>query len=175
MSEFTLQISESTPCANCASLVPLKAQVCPKCGTRAAYRLTFEEFFGEIEQRRITDAKLGGLVVGRQTIDDDIPLYQHTTGNVFAVVGLMQGGEYLLSQAASRIHKTRLEAINSEKGSASAVFPIKLTSFTSVINTNIMPPFGGLWIDWHQFVVNRFATEKYYQELEELNADTSFS
>ncbi|KRA44665.1 hypothetical protein ASD80_05855 [Devosia sp. Root635] len=124
-----------------------------------------------MEHGRIVSAKTGGLVVGRTTDEDDIPMYQHVKGNVFAAVGLMQGGEYLMSKAASIAHRERIDQINAVKGKAPASFPISLTALCSVINTNLMPPWSGIWIDWGQYVVNRFATAQHFEELEELNAD----
>ncbi|WP_252929752.1 hypothetical protein, partial [Aliihoeflea sp. 40Bstr573] len=46
---------------------------------------------------------------------------------------------------------------------------LKYSPVTSTINTNLLPELGGLWISY-QFVVNRFATAKWLDELEWRNA-----
>ncbi|MCA1438519.1 MULTISPECIES: hypothetical protein [unclassified Bradyrhizobium] len=61
------------------------------------------------------DARFGGLVLGRDGPEDDIPLLQHQGAGVFALIGVMQGGEYILSEEATKRHWTRLQEINAEK------------------------------------------------------------
>ncbi|WP_141343363.1 hypothetical protein [Bradyrhizobium sp. USDA 3458] len=113
------------------------------------------------------DARFGGLVLGRDGPEDDIPLYQHQGGGIFAVVGLMQGGEYILCAEAVKFHRSRLVEIKSEKG---APLDLSYSPRSNVIDTNLMPPHGGLWVAYEdQFIVNRFATAKYFDELERIN------
>jgi hypothetical protein len=117
------------------------------------------------------DARFGGLVLGREGPEDDIPLLQHRGSGVFAVVGEMQGGEYILSAEATKLYMSRITEINSENG----VPPpsLQCSSQSTVIDTNLMPPHGGLWVAYGgQFIVNRFATAKYFDELEKLNVSS---
>ncbi|AWM24993.1 hypothetical protein AOX55_00001736 [Sinorhizobium fredii CCBAU 25509] len=133
----------------------------------------FDTFFADLDHMRMMDARHGGLVLGRGGPEDDIPMYLYAGKGFFELAGLMQGGEYLLSRAASISHGALLEEINSEKGEAkdeSHAF----SAFSSVINTNFMPEFGGLWIRRQQFIVNRFATQKHFATLEKINAEANW-
>ncbi|WP_206535400.1 hypothetical protein, partial [Mesorhizobium sp. M7A.F.Ca.US.011.01.1.1] len=109
-------------------------------------------------------------VVGRHGTNDDIPMYVHVGGGVFELSGLMHGGEFIVSHEAATKHQEAIEKINAEKGAAGEM-PLRYSSKTSVINTNLMPPGGGLWINHGQFIVNWFATAKHLETLEQLNAD----
>jgi hypothetical protein len=117
------------------------------------------------------DARFGGLVLGREGTEDDIPLLQHQGSGVFAVVGAMQGGEYILSAEATKLHMSRITEINSKNGAPPGL-PCSPPQ-SAVIDTNLMPPHGGLWVAYGgQFIVNRFATAKYFDELEKLNVSS---
>lgn len=169
MAEFRLEIGSETDCHTCGVAIPMSAEACPGCQTAAPHRLTFEDFFIELEQGRMLDARQGGLVVGRSGPDDDIPMYRHFGKGIFEVVGLMQGGEYIVSKIATEKHRDWLEEINQEKGECTGALALKASPVISVINTNLLPSWGGLWISY-QFVVNRFATAKWLDELEWRNA-----
>ncbi|WP_192362811.1 hypothetical protein [Mesorhizobium mediterraneum] len=121
---------------------------------------------------RIADARYGGLVVGREEPVDDIPMYLHVGGGIFELAGLMHGGEFIVSNQATAKHSKTLEEINSEKGSAGDI-PLCYSIRSSVINTNFLPPGGGIWITHGQFIVNAFATAKHLDTLERLNADAN--
>lgn len=164
MTEFRLETGSQTDCQTCGAAVPLSAEACPGCSTPAPHRLTFETFFNELEQGRMLDARQGGLVVGRTGPEDDIPMYRHFDKGIFEVVGLMQGGEFIASKLCTEKHRDRLEEINREKGECPTTIPIQHSPFASIINTNLLPQWGGLWISY-QFVVNRFATAKWLEEL----------
>ncbi|RWM26974.1 hypothetical protein [Mesorhizobium sp.] len=169
MVQFCVDIAAESPCRNCEAAVPLEVDKYPECST-LTYRLTFTDFFGEIEAMRILNARLGGLVVGRHGTTDDIPMYLHVGGGIFEMSGLMHGGEFILSHMAAAKHRETIERINSEKGRARDM-PLRYSTRASVINTNLMPPGGALWINHGQFIVNGFATAKHLEKLEQLNAD----
>jgi hypothetical protein len=164
MTEFRLEIGSETDCQTCGAAVPLSVEACPGCSTPAPHRLNFEAFFIELEQGRMLDARQGGLVVGRPGPADDIPMYRHFGKGIFEVVGLMQGGEFIASQLCTEKHRGWLEEINREKGNRPATIPMAYSPFASIINTNLLPQWGGLWISY-QFVVNRFAAAKWLEEL----------
>lgn len=172
MAEFRLEIGSETDCHACGGAIPLSAVTCPGCATDAPHRVTFEEFFIELEQGRMLDARHGGLVIGRDGPDDDIPMYRHFGKGIFEVVGLMQGGEFIVSKRATDKHREWLEEINQEKGVPPAALALTHSPVSSVINTNLLPEWGGLWIS-HQFVVNRFATAKWLDELQWRNATSN--
>ena len=169
----TIQITvlDQSACEQCGEMLDLEVNHCPTCGTNT-YRLPFGEFFGSLEQLRIMDARYGGLVLGRDDAEDDIPMYVCRDGGVYHLVGMMQGGEYIMSRAATEKYGRRLEELNSDKGNVGDR-SFSLTSSSSVINTNFMPRFGGLWILEPQFVINRYATMKHFQELERMNHDAN--
>jgi hypothetical protein len=89
--------------------------------------------------------------------------------NVYLCFGAMHGGEYLLSTEATHKHSTRLEEINAQKGDWTPLRGIGLTEATSVLNTNLVAGTASLWLQGNQFVVNRHATAKHLEELEQLN------
>lgn len=96
-------------------------------------------------------------------------MYLHVGDGVFAVVGLMQGGEYIQQHAQK--HGALLEEINLEKGIPGELLTAH-SHASSVINTNFLPPYGGIWIHSGQFVVNRYATSRHIAALERLNAES---
>ncbi|MBT2303815.1 zinc ribbon domain-containing protein [Variovorax paradoxus] len=171
MPEFKIAIASETPCPACGIAVPLETTNCPSCSAQAPHRLTFSEFFTDLEQFRIMDARHGGLVLGRDGPDDDIPMYRHAGDGIFEVAGVMQGGEFIVSKAATEKHRAELELLNSEKGGPPYEMTYALSLHSSVINTNFLPQFGGLWISWGQFIINRFATAKHLATLERMNAE----
>lgn len=167
MGQFRLEIAEASLCEECSHEVALSQLSCPRCGANT-YRLSFDAFYSELENYHIMDARYGGYVLGRNDAEDDIPMYTFAGYGLYSFRGAMQGGEYILSKAATLKHMARLEEINSDKGDAKLPFYPENTEYSSVINTNFMPKFGGLWID-SQFIINRFATQKHFIELEKLN------
>ncbi|WP_434723025.1 hypothetical protein [Mesorhizobium sp. RIZ17] len=99
-------------------------------------------------------------------------MYIFLGGGIFELTGLMHGGEFIVSREATAKHLPTLETINSEKGVAAAEdVPLRYSPIASVINTNLMPAGGALWIDPGQFIINGFATAKHLETLEKLNAD----
>ncbi|TIT32296.1 MAG: hypothetical protein E5W65_25650 [Mesorhizobium sp.] len=116
------------------------------------------------------DARHGGLIVGRDGPDDDIPMYQFIGDGIFEICGLMHGREYIVSREAALKHVSALQAINSETGTADADLPLRFSPRSAVINTNLMPPGGAIWVDPGQYIINRFATAKHLDSLEKLNA-----
>lgn len=166
---FTLEIAETIPCLNCRNDVPVGDHVCESCGTTNT-SVVFSEFFAGIESGKVLNAKNGGLVIGREGPIDDIPMYMFVDNGIFQCVGFMQGGEYLLSAAATEMHMARLREINAETGEAFPVLMVSVTDKTSIINVNHHAPTAALWIANGQFAVNRFATAKHLDELEVMNA-----
>lgn len=144
---------------------------CPQCGSNT-YRVPFGDFYSDLEQLRVMDARYGGLVLGRDDDEDDIPMYVCRDGGIYHLVGLMQGGEYLMSRAATHRYGSTLQALNAEKGKVGS-HAVSLTAMSSVINTNFMPKFGGLWIQEPQFIVNRYATMKHFEALERMNCEAN--
>ncbi|NSX90363.1 hypothetical protein [Agrobacterium tumefaciens] len=171
MPTFQVNLPDESACDQCGKMLALDIVSCPDC-QNSTYRMTFGEFYGDYERFRMMDARYGGLVLGRSDKEDDIPMYICRHGGVYTLVGMMQGGEYIMSRAATSKHGAILEQFNSEQGEVGEInFP--LTSKSSVINTNFMPPLGGIWITEGQFIVNRYATKIHFDKLEVMNAEAN--
>jgi len=122
----------------------------------------------------IIDARDGGLVHGRDSDEEDIPMLAPVAFGVFQVMGLMQGGEYIVNRENSQSNSVELEEINSYTGSESTqIISIELSSKTRIFNTNGRKGNLFLLIDGGQFIVNRIATSKFYYRLEEINSLTA--
>jgi hypothetical protein len=167
MASLLLEVPEESACEACGTSVPMTEHLCGSCGANA-FRVPFDQFFALLERLEIMDARFGGLVIGRNDAADDIPMFRSQGNYIFAVAGLMQGGEYILSQAATLKHFDELVEINSEFESIKSLESIPAAR--SVIDTRFMPKLGGLWLSKHQFVINRFATRKYITRLDEMNS-----
>lgn len=167
MRTVNIEIPTESPCVNCDAPLSLELHQCPHCEANA-YRKPFDEFFADLERKFIMDGRFGGLVLGRDTAEDDIPMFQHLGNNVFNLAGLMQGGEYLVCREATLEHRAELEAMNSEIGDDPDRIQMPDAPITT-INTHLLPKYGGLWITQDQFIVNRHATAKHLLRLEELN------
>lgn len=166
---FTLEIADTIPCLNCRNEVAVGDHVCESCGTSNT-SVVFSEFFAGIESGKVLNAKNGGLIIGREGPIDDIPMYMFVDNGIFQCVGYMQGGEYLLSAAATEMHMGRLKELNAETGESFPLVMVPVTDKTSIINVNGHAPTAALWIANGQFAVNRFATARHLEELELMNA-----
>lgn len=123
----------------------------------------------------LLDARAGGLIIGRNDDSDDIPMVFAVSVGIFQVYGNMQGGEYIINAVASTKYKERIEKINSynRNNEYKPLNLLKVTDNTSVINTNVNPKSTLLLVDSGQFIINRAATAKYYDELEEINSSVN--
>lgn len=174
MTPFTLDISETIACYHCKATVLAGEQVsCPACGTES-HAIPFGDFFAMLERGEVIQARAGGLVIGRTCEEDDIPMFRYAGGGHFQLLGLMQGGEFLMAAEATARHYDRLREINSEIGEWLPATNIPLSAATTVINTNHVNPSAYLWIQTGQFVINRHATAKHLVELEQLNAQQGY-
>ena len=75
-----------------------------------------EEFTAAFLAGWIVDARSGGLVRGRLHEEGHVPMLQHAGPlGTFEYMGVMEGGEYILSTDATAAHFDRLNEINSDK------------------------------------------------------------
>jgi hypothetical protein len=177
MAQVFIKVEEESPCNHCGAMAPLDVQAyieyatCPSCGKELYPRLTAATLYQRLFDGDVIDARRGGLVLGRDTPEDDIPMIVPVNTGVYQIIGLMQGGEYILNAEVSTRRRERLEEIAAEsKGDYEPLGSIELTKVTRIINTNHQP--GGeviLLIDRGQFIVSRAGAAKFYRELEELN------
>lgn len=133
---------------------------------------TPEEFARLFVSGWVVDGRDGGLVVGRRHSEGHIVMLQGTaTPGRFALVGLMEGGEYLMSPEATANHLARLHEINSDN--APCDLSPQLTSDSRILNTRAEPHDKFLIVQ-EQFIVNINSTRRHFAELEELNGRYRF-
>lgn len=180
MAQVFIKMDEESPCNHCGAVTPLDIHAyvdyakCTSCGKDVAPRITVATLYERLLGGDVIDARRGALVLGRDTPEDDIPMILPAATGVYQVVGMMQGGEYILNAEASTRHLQRLEEISANaKGTYEPLRSVEVTSITRIINTNHQP--AGevfLLIDPGQFIVSRAGTAIYYQELVQLNNST---
>ncbi|HEV7735786.1 MAG TPA: hypothetical protein VGO47_00195 [Chlamydiales bacterium] len=171
MNQVKFDVVESSSCPDCKTQVPLTETICHSCNEEMPTRLTIKELIDALFFEDLVDVRAGGLVLGRHDENDDIPLFSRCGEGVFQALSMMQGGEYIVNSRAVKKHLERLKKINSFKSSeAKATNSIPLTNTTRVFNTNGIQGGALALCDEGQFVINRAATQRYYQELDSLNA-----
>jgi hypothetical protein len=122
----------------------------------------------------VVDGRGGGLVIGRSHADGNIFMLQESADGQFFIPSHMEGGEYILNFEAYASAKERLEQINSFKDEVEHISSICITPKSRVLNTHSEPNDKMLWIDTRgQFIINKRATTKHFQEIEEINHEFS--
>ena len=170
MQKFTFSVADESPCSFCTVPVLLEDPICSHCGKKPYPRFTAADIYQCFITGIVIDARAGGLVLGRDSNEDDIPLITPVAQGIFQVIGLMQGGEYLVNSIATALNKARLAEINSYKSSTyNPMSSINLTDGSRVFNTNGASDNSSLLIDSESYVINRAATAKHFDELEKLN------
>lgn len=135
-------------------------------------RLHFDKeiFFKMVMMGWIVDGRAGGYVIGRSHDDGSVYMIMRTAENdIFTVSNCLEGGEYVVNYKAYLSNKTKIERINSFKESHEFLPHSKITLKTRVINTYSEPYDKLLLIDKDQFIINKFATAYYYNEIENIN------
>lgn len=175
MMKLEFSVADATPCFSCGMELSLKDSKCLSCGSESNIRLNSVELYELLMEGSLIDARAGGLIIGRDDAAEDIPMLSLVSFGIFQICGLMQGGEYMLNVSASTKYMERIKEINSynDKKNYKALSSLKIMNSTSVINTNVNPGKILLLVDNGQFIVNRAATVKYYEELEEMNILTN--
>jgi hypothetical protein len=129
-----------------------------------------ETFHQMISTGCIVDGRGGGLVLGRSHDGGNIFMIQELANGRFHIQGNLEGGEYILNFDAYTSAKERLEQINSFKDEIDHISSICITPKLRVLNTHSEPNDKMLWIDTRgQFIINKRATTKHFQEIEEIN------
>lgn len=115
----------------------------------------------------IIDARNGGLVRGRLHEEGHIVMIQPSSPlGTYEFVGVMEGGEYLMSVSATKLHCARLEEINADNGPCDTALPDAILG--RVVDARA-EPHDKLLIISHQFIVNRRSTRRHLSELIMLN------
>jgi hypothetical protein len=110
----------------------------------------------------------GGLIVGRTHEQGHIIMMSPTDSlGELTVVGLVSGGEYILSSEATEQHRARLEEINADTSPCDQ--EIVVTSETRILNTR-GEPHDKILVIHRQFIINAQATKRNFAELDALNS-----
>lgn len=114
----------------------------------------------------VVDGRCGGLVIGRSHAEGDIYMIHSLEDGNFAFAGVMEGGEYILTNKAYCSCGERLTEINSNPG-VRKVESIELREEQKrIINTSSEPTDKFLWVDKNgQFIVNKKSTQIHLDEL----------
>lgn len=116
----------------------------------------------------ILDGRGGGLVQGRLHSEGNIIMISPSSPlGSYEFVGHMEGGEYLLSVAATELHWERLTAINADKTPCNVELPNPPPGRTLFTHAE---PHDKLLVIGRQFIVNRVSTRRCFAELVALNA-----
>lgn len=170
MAEICLSIANSSPCFVCHKEVSVTENICPYCGALVFQRYTAKDIYLMFYDGNIVDARGGGLVIGRDSSEDDIPLITPVSDGIFQFVGFMQGGEFIVHQQAMLKHKRRIEEINSHIGEdVTLLSTIPLGKNTHIFNTHNHDEITSLLVNSGSFIINRFATALFYDELMKIN------
>jgi hypothetical protein len=132
------------------------------------YEFTIDEFHKIVDLDIVFNGLEGGLILGNLHSQGGIHLIQPNLQiGVFRYVGEMEGWEYLTPPFKTTEIQQKFEHINSlEKGGFShekTEFDIPPTC--KVVDTLNKPMALLLLTEYSQFIVNRFATKKYINEL----------
>ena len=176
MAELTIQISDQTECWKCGHNIPIYVGNCPECDVLNVH-MNLVEFLKCQHDRQVMDARYGGYVLGRTCKEDDILMLTFLGGNIILVSGFMQGQEYIISAEASAKHHNEIEKINMDRGDPNDLEDIDLSQSGNILDTTLCKPltglseYGGVLTVYGQFIVNRYATKKHFERLQELNRD----
>ncbi|PAM73197.1 hypothetical protein CEK00_04940 [Stenotrophomonas maltophilia] len=131
-----------------------------------------EEFTSAFLAGWIVDARSGGLVRGRLHEEGHVPMLQHVGPlGTFTYMGVMEGGEYILSADATVAHFDRLTEINNDKTPCDT--PLPAAPPGRVIDASAEPHDKILIIE-RQYIINRNSTRRYLDELVALNEPHSY-
>lgn len=118
----------------------------------------------------VVDGRRGGLIIGRSHAEGNIYLVQQAEPDRYEIHTSVEGGEYLLSHVATIKHFERISEINSWTGNSRSLSAIPISNSTRIINTTSEPGDKTILIDHRgQFVINKNATVRFYDEIERLN------
>lgn len=126
-----------------------------------------EQFAKAFTYGWIVDGRGGGLVLGRKHGEGHIVMIQPTASfGVFKFIGYMEGGEYIMSRAATDAHRQRIEEINRDSDPCDNEIVFGPTS--RIIRTDAEPHDKLLVVD-AQYIINARSTRRHFQELESIN------
>lgn len=131
---------------------------------------SFQTFMAILINGWVVDGRSGGLVIGRSHDDGNIYFVTESPDNKFVISGHVEGDKYILNYSATEVHESRLLEMNEFYDEQYDYKNKNISSSTRVINTHAEPYDKFIWIDSKRtMIVNKYATAKYFDELEEIN------
>jgi hypothetical protein len=116
----------------------------------------------------VIDARTGGYVIGRSHEEGGIKCVVEIEEG-FQVVAEIEGSEFVINAHAATLYKEDIDVLNSDfDTSVNLEDPIQISKYTSVYNTSGTYE-KVLWLPLNCYIVNRYATHKYFEVLEKLN------
>lgn len=120
----------------------------------------------------VVDGRRGGLVVGRSHAAGNIYMLQQVEPDRYIIPANIEGGEYLVTHVAFTKYEKRFHEINSWQEETPSISSIPVSGSTRVINTSAEPSDKFILMDYRgQFVVNKYATNRFFHEIEKLNCE----
>jgi hypothetical protein len=136
------------------------------------YEFSFKEFKLILDLDIVHDEMKGGLILGNLHSQGGIHLIKpNLDAKIMTYVGEMEGWEYLSSPVKSSGIGDEFEKINNleENGIAYESTEFVIPSNCKVVDTLNKPIALLIISEYRQFIVNRFATRKYINELIQLD------
>ncbi|OAV63499.1 hypothetical protein Barb6XT_03133 [Bacteroidales bacterium Barb6XT] len=126
------------------------------------------EFIGDTPHD-FYDGSIGGLVLGRRHSEGSIYGVRETNGGKMELIMNMEGGEYLMNAMATDKYSDRLNEINQYVSNEPEIQKDRIEKLSCVIDAG--NNYGFIqFSNYDQFIVNRNATAKYLEELDEMNS-----
>lgn len=131
--------------------------------------LRHEQIVEMLATGSLIDGRWGGLVVGPTHEEGNIYLLHQTGPENYEILGSMEGGEYLFSHMAYRLFHDRIDEINAWEHPANPG-EIEISASSRIINACGEKAWKTILIDRRgQFIVNKWATSRFFPEIDELN------
>lgn len=139
----------------------------------AMYSWSADDFLQAFVNGWVVDGRAGGLIEGRLHEEGHIVMLQPSieTLGEFELLGLIEGGEYVMSPKASSAYMQRINDINSDTSPCS---PSPNRRPSRIIHARAEPHDKFLIIQKGQWIVNIQATNRHFEELDQMNNEFNF-
>lgn len=134
-----------------------------------------EFFINLVLKGWVIDTRAGGYVLGRSHEQGNIYMFRfvyNSSESKISFDGNLEGGEYIVNYGAYIANKERFDEINKFYDQTYNIEfdKIKMSSKTRIFNAHATPYDKLLLIDNQNIMlINKFATAKYFEEIEHLN------
>lgn len=138
-----------------------------------AYKWSADDFLRAFVNGWVVDGRAGGLIDGRLHEEGHIVMLQPSSETLgeFELLGLAEGGEYIISPEASTAYMHRLSSINNDNAPCPAAQDRKPSR---IIHTRAEPHDKFLIIQKGQWIINIESTNRHFDELERINNQFNF-